>query len=430
MLVVVDENLRNVPATCVYSWEFQSPGNAGIETFYFATPDDHPEIAGLVVATGRDGDSDDESARGWVGPALTILFAAAAVLALAMLILKHPFVGRRLLVMVPTLLIISGIVFVTIQLPPGDYVSSLVVQLAQRGDAVGDRQAAELTEQFHLDESMAMRYVRWMGLPWFASFDAADAGLLQGHLGRSMETQQPVGQMIGDRLLLTVLIAAGTILLTWVVAIPIGVISAVKQYSITDTALTLIGFVGMCVPGFLLALLLMYAASEWFGVSVTGLLSPEFAAQPGWSWAKVADLARHIWLPIVVIGLGSSAGMIRVMRANMLDELNKPYVLAARARGVRPMKLLLKYPLRVALNPFVSGIGQLFPMLISGGAIVAIVLSLPTVGPLMLNALLAEDMVLAGSLLMLLSLLSVVGTLVSDVLLLWLDPRIRLEGRR
>ncbi|MDY7011490.1 MAG: ABC transporter permease, partial [Planctomycetota bacterium] len=215
---------------------------------------------------------------------------------------------------------------------------------------------------------------------WFATFDEADEGLLQGNMGRSMETTQEVNEMIGDRLLLTVLISLGTIMFTWALAIPIGIFSAVRQYSIWDYILTFLGFIGMCIPAFLLALILMAVSG------VSGLFSADFAAQPEWDWPKVIDLLKHIWIPVVVLGVGGTAGMIRVMRANLLDELKKPYVVTARAKGVRPVKLLFKYPVRLALNPFISGIGGLFPQLVSGGAIVAMVLSLPTIGPLLLDA--------------------------------------------
>jgi ABC-type dipeptide/oligopeptide/nickel transport system permease component len=244
----------------------------------------------------------------------------------------------------------------------------------------------------------------------------------------SMDRGRPVNDIVGDRIALTVFIAFGTILLTWAIALPIGIYSAVKQYSLGDYLFTFLGFMGMCIPPFLLALIGMYVGKVVFGVSVSGLFSSEYGAQPQWDWAKVADLLRHIWLPIAVITVGGTAGMIRVMRGNLLDELRKPYVMTAKAKGLRPLRVLFKYPVRLALNPFVSGIGALFPKLISGGAIVAIVLSLPTVGPLMLNALKMEDMYLAGSMLMVLSMLGVFGTLVSDLLLLWLDPRIRFKG--
>jgi len=237
-----------------------------------------------------------------------------------------------------------------------------------------------------------------------------------------------VTEIVGDRILLTFLISLGTILFTWAIALPIGIYSAAKQYSLTDYVLTFLGFTGMCVPGFLLALLLIYASDRWLGIEVLGLFSSEYGAQPEWTWGKAADLMKHIWVPVVVLGVGGTAGMIRVMRANLLDELKKPYVVTARAKGVRPLKLLFKYPVRLALNPFVSGIGGIFPQLVSGGAIVAMVLSLPTVGPLMLSAPMSEDFYMAGSMLMVLSALGVFGTLVSDLLLLAVDPRIRLGG--
>jgi ABC-type dipeptide/oligopeptide/nickel transport system permease component len=273
---------------------------------------------------------------------------------------------------------------------------------------------------------MLQRYARWLGLSWFTTGQAADAGLLQGNLGLSMEHEKSVREVIGERVLLTVFISVGAVLFAWALALPAGIYSAVRQYSTGDYALTFFAFLGVSVPSFLLALVVMYLAKRWLGVNTLGLFSPEFATMPGWSWAKFGDLLRHVWLPVMVLGLGSAAGMIRIMRANLLDELKKPYVTTARAKGVRPLRLLLKYPVRLALNPFVSGLGSLFPHLVSGGAIVAMVLSLPMIGPTLFDALIAEDVYLAGSMLMLLSLLGVVGTLVSDLLLLWLDPRIRL----
>ncbi len=274
---------------------------------------------------------------------------------------------------------------------------------------------------------MTERYFIWVGLKWFVTFDSEDRGLLQGNLGRSMEDLRPVNEKVGDRILLTFLISLGSILLTWAIALPIGVYSAVRQYSVGDYLATLIGFIGMCLPNFLLAIIIMYLSSEYLGINVSGLFSPEYAAMPGWDWGKVMDLLQHIWVPVIILATGSTAALIRVMRANLLDELKKPYVTTARAKGVRPLKLLVKYPVRLAINPFVSGIGQIFPQLIAGGAIVAMVMSLPTVGPMLLQALLAEDIYLAGSLLLTLSLLSIVGMLVSDLLLLAIDPRIRME---
>ncbi|MCI5225031.1 MAG: ABC transporter permease, partial [Candidatus Electrothrix sp. AR4] len=263
---------------------------------------------------------------------------------------------------------------------------------------------------------------------WFGTGEGKDEGLLQGNMGRSMMDLKPVNDKFGDRLLFTFLISLSTILFTWAIAFPIGIYSAVRQYSFFDYIFTVAGFIGMCIPGFLLALLLMFAAESWFGISVSGLFSPEYAAQTEWSQGKIMDLLRHIWLPVFVQGVAGTAGMIRVMRANLLDELKKPYVITARAKGVRPMRLLFKYPIRLALNPFISGIGGIFPELISGGAIIAIVLSLPTIEPMQLNAVMQQDMYLAGSILMLLSLLSVLGTLFSDILLLIFDPRIRTAG--
>jgi len=335
---------------------------------------------------------------------------------------RHPFVGRRLLIMIPTMLIISVAVFTIIQLPPGDFVTTHFMQLSESGDPSDITRAEDLRKQFHFDEPHWKQYARWMGVYWFKTLNSADTGLLQGNLGRSMEKSELINDLVEDRITLTIAISLGTILLTWLIALPIGIYSAVRQYSVGDHALTMIGFIGMCVPAFLLALVL----TTWAGVS--GLFSPEFAAQAEWSWPKVIDLMKHIWIPILVLGVGGTASMIRIMRANLLDELKKPYVITAMAKGVRPMKLLLKYPVRLALNPFVSGIGNLFPQLISGGAIVSIVLALPTVGPMLVTALFTEDMYLAGSMLIVMSLLGIIGTLVSDLLLLWLDPRIRFEG--
>jgi len=285
----------------------------------------------------------------------------------------------------------------------------------------------ELRELFHLDEPVFMQYLRWTGLYWFVSFRPEDTGLLQGNLGRSMATLQPVNEMVGDRLLLTILISIGTILFTYAMAIPIGIYSAIRQYSVGDYFFTIVGFLGLCIPNFLLALLLMYFSSRFLGIDATGLFSPEYAMQPEWSMGKFLDLLKHIWIPVVVVGTSGTAGMIRVMRGNLLEELRKPYVVTARAKGVRPASLILRYPVRLAINPFISGIGSIFPRLVSGEAIVAIVISLPTVGPMLLTALLSQDMYMAGSLLMFLSVLGVIGTLVSDLLLMACDPRIRVE---
>jgi peptide/nickel transport system permease protein len=341
---------------------------------------------------------------------------------------RHTFIARRLLLVAPTLFVVSLVTFIIVQLPPGDFATTRALEYESQGTQDGARAMRELRATFHLDESMARQYLRWTGLLWFTTFNAKDTGLLQGDLGRSMELERPVNAVVGDRIMLTLLVSIATILVTWLIALPIGIYSAVRQYSVGDYALTFLGFLGMSVPGFLLALVLMYFSHRLFGLAPSGLFSPEFATTPGWSWPKFFDLLKHLWLPTVVLGLGGTAGMIRVMRANLLDELRKPYVVTARAKGASELGLLLKYPVRLALNPFVSGLGSLFPALVSGGAIVAIVLSLPLVGPVMVNALMSEDVYLAGSMLMVMSVLSVFGTLVSDLLLLWLDPRIRYEG--
>ncbi|MBR4956664.1 MAG: ABC transporter permease, partial [Lentisphaeria bacterium] len=305
-----------------------------------------------------------------------------------------------------------------------DYLSNRIVQLQESGMTEEEitEQIDNLRDLFRFDDPAWKRYLRWMGVTWFVTGDRADLGLLQGNMGYSMETGKSVNTMVGDRILLTMLISFFTIIFTWAVALPIGIYSAVRQYSFADYMFTIIGFLGMCVPGFLLALILMALTG------INSLFSAQYAIQPYWDLPKVLDMLKHIWAPVLVVGVAGTAGMIRIMRANLLDELRKPYVITARAKGVRPGKLLFKYPVRLALNPFISGIGGLFPRLISGSSIVAIVMSLPTVGPLMLGALFSQDMNMAGSMLMVLSTLSVFGTLVSDLLLIAIDPRIRIGG--
>jgi ABC-type dipeptide/oligopeptide/nickel transport system permease component len=443
-LVIVREGFRNVPPNALAGHVFSTPGNAGMETYYFEDAKDSPgaiaETKDAVMrVTPRPGaaaakPAEPGGAGRSVGAIVRWMVIGVGLALAALAAVKHPYFARRLAIMVPTLLVISVVVFVIIQLPPGDYLTTRIMQLQESGDAADLKIIEDLKTQFFFEDTAVVRYARWMGLYWFTSldwergrsgggyFDGSQEGLLQGNMGRSMETTQEVNEIVGDRILLTVLISLGTMMFTWAVAIPIGIYSAVRQYSLMDYVLTFAGFIGMCVPAFLLALVLMAMAD------VSGLFSAEFAAQPEWTWGKFADLLKHVWIPVVVMGVGGTAAMIRVMRANLLDELKKPYVITAMAKGVRPMRLLLKYPVRLALNPFVSGIGGLFPQLVSGGAIVAVVLSLPTVGPLMMQALFSEDMFLAGSMLMVLSLLGVLGTLVSDLLLLWLDPRIRFQG--
>jgi ABC-type dipeptide/oligopeptide/nickel transport system permease component/ABC-type transport system substrate-binding protein len=427
-LVVMQNDMHNVPKVAMTGAALSSPSNTGIETYFFGHPHDTPgAIAetrdsilnpGLRPISGDDG----EKSNSPLAHALRVLPAALVIGCIGYLGFRYRYIGRRLAIMVPTLLVISVIVFIIIQLPPGDYLTTRLAQLEESGDPQNGRVVEELRFMFHFDNATWQKYFNWMGVKWLFTFEPEDAGLLEGNLGRSMATTALVNQMIGERLTLTILLSLGTIVFTWGVAFPIGIYSAVRQYSLGDYALTLIGFIGMCVPPFLFAIVLMAIAG------VSGLFSPEFSVQPEWNWPKVLDLLKHLWIPIVVLGAGGTAGMIRIMRANLLDELRKPYVITARAKGVRPLKLLLKYPVRMSLNPFISGIGGLFPGLISGGAIVSIVLTLPTIGPLMVDALRDQDMYLAGSLLMLLNILSVLGTLISDLLLLWLDPRIRLGG--
>lgn len=436
-LVVVKDGLRNVPANALSGNTYNTPANAGMETWFWAEPHDPPATVAAVEQAmiemppplpEANGDNGTAPAAARGGMWLRILLLLGLGTGLVLVARRHPFIGRRLALMVPTLGVVSLLVFIIVQLPPGDYVTSRIMELEMEGSTSSQRTIDDLRRNFHLDEPMALRYLRWIGLLWFTSFDAADAGLLQGNLGLSMEHNRPVSSVVGDRILFTILVSASTMLFTWCLALPIGIYSAVRQYSIGDYVLTFIGFLGMSVPGFLLAVVLMWVANRWLGIQVSGLFSPEYATMPGWTWGKLADLLKHLWVPVVVLGVGGTASMIRIMRANLLDELRKPYVTTARAKGVRPLKLLLKYPVRLALNPFVSGLGALFPQLISGAAIVALVLSLPMVGPLLLDALMAEDVYLAGSMLMVLSMLGVVGTLVSDLVLLWLDPRIRMEG--
>lgn len=442
VLAVVRNDFHNVPEKAVYSYDFLSPGNYSPELFFIrGNPDPEitrEQIRSQLLAGGRASPAAAASvttvesraepgARGAFGRLLRTAFLLVAALFLLLIALRHPFVGRRLVLMVPTLFVVSIVNFIIIQAPPGDYLTTLINQLQESGDEADLQRIEDLQEIFHLEESSVHRYLRWSGIYWFGTFRAEDRGLLQGHMGRSMETLETVNDVVGDRILLTVLISLGTILFTWVVAIPLGIYSAVKQYSAGDYIAGLIGFIGMCIPNFLLALILMYFSSRYLGITAIGLFSPEYAARPDWTWGKFFDLLKHIWIPVIVVGTAGTAHMLRIMRGNLLDELKKPYVTTARAKGVRPLKLLLKYPVRLSLNPFVSGLGNLFPQLVSGSAIVALILSLPTVGPLMLSSLLSQDMYLAGSLLMVLSIMGVIGTLVSDLLLVLLDPRIRLE---
>ncbi len=325
------------------------------------------------------------------------------------------FIAKRLLWMVPSLVVVSFLAFVLIQLPPGDYVTSYIATLAASNEVVDQNTAADLRARFGLDQPMIVQYFKWItGI------------VLRGDFGISFEWQQPVGDLIWERMALTLVLTFSTLLATWGIALPIGIFSAVKKYSIGDYIVTFLSFLGLAVPSFLLALVLMYIAAVEYGQEVGGLFSEQYLTAP-WSIAKMIDLAKHLWIPVIILAVSGTASLIRVMRANMLDELHKPYVTTARAKGLSEFHLLLKYPVRLALNPFISTISWLLPNLVSGSIIVAIVLSLQTAGPLLLQSLMSQDMYLAGAFVLLICTLTLVGSLISDILLALVDPRIRLE---
>ncbi|MCX7243820.1 MAG: ABC transporter permease [Polaromonas sp.] len=325
------------------------------------------------------------------------------------------FILWRMVWMLPFLLAISFISFVLIQLPPGDYVTTYIATLAASNEIVDQNTAADLRSRFGLDQPMIVQYWKWI-----------TNIILYGDFGLSFEWQQPVSELIWERMSLTLVLTFSTLLLTWGIALPIGVFSAVKKYSIGDYVVTFFSFLGLAVPSFLLALVLMYFAAVEFGQSVGGLFSEQYQNAP-WNFDKFIDFLQHLWIPVVILGVSGTASLIRVMRANMLDELNRPYVTTARAKGLSEFTLLVKYPMRLALNPFISTIAWLLPNLVSGSIIVAIVMSLPTAGPLLLQSLMSQDMYLAGAFILLICALTVVGSLISDILLALVDPRIRLE---
>ena len=325
------------------------------------------------------------------------------------------YIVRRLGMALITIWAISLISFIIIQLPPGDYITAYIAQLETQGTAVLEEEAESLRIQYGLDKPFIVQYYKWLRM---AS---------RGNFGVAMEYNLPVLDVIGDRLALTALLTFVTIIFTWILAIPIGIYSAVRQYSAGDYSFTFIGFIGLAVPNFLLALVVLYIGFAWFGASVGGLFSPEYEHAP-YNLAKIWDLMNHLWLPSIILAVSGTAQLIRILRANLLDELRKPYVVTARAKGLSEWKLILKYPLRVALNPLVSTIGYLLPLIISGSIIVSVVMSLPTVGPLLLKSLIAQDMFLAGIIIFLIGIMTVIGTFLSDLLLAWVDPRIRLES--
>ena len=325
------------------------------------------------------------------------------------------YIARRIIVMIPTVLAISAISFMIIQLPPGDYLTTYINELQSRGENVDASQIEFLRKTYGLDKSLVEQYFFWLG------------NALRGDFGYSFEYSMPVTDVVGDRMFLTILVTFATTIFIWLVSFPIGIYSATHQYSLGDYTLTFIGFLGLATPNFLLALVLLYFANVQFGTSIGGLMDPQYIDQP-MSWGKFLSVLEHLWVPVIVIGTSGTAAMIRRLRANLLDELQKQYYVTARAKGLPTRRALFKYPLRMALNPFIADIGSLLPQLISGATIVSVVLNLPTTGPLLLSALQSQDMYLAGSFVFWLAGLTVVGVLLSDLALAALDPRIRLGG--
>ncbi len=324
------------------------------------------------------------------------------------------FTVRRLILAIPTLILISILSFIIIELPPGDYLTSYVQALRTSGNQINELQVQALRERYGLDRPIHERYLKWFG------------NLLTGDMGYSYTFSRPVSELISERLPYTIAISLSTILFSWILAIPIAIYSAVRKYSVGDYVVTTFGFIGLSIPNFFLAIVLMYVGFRFFGVSIGGLFSRDYLLA-AWSWGKFVDLLKHIWVPIVVVGTAGTAQTIRVLRSSLLDELDKDYVRTARAKGLSERQILLRHPLRVAMNPLISTIGWLLPTVLSGAVITAQVLSLPTTGPLLLGALLNQDMYLAGSFVFLLSVLTVIGTFISDILLAWIDPRIRYD---
>jgi peptide/nickel transport system permease protein len=327
------------------------------------------------------------------------------------------YLARRLVLALITVFAITLVTFGILHLPPVDFVTAYAAQAAASGNAISAAEADALRLAYGLNQPLYVQYWKWLSM------------VATGNFGRSFEYGRPVTEVIGDRLWLTIILSFGAAVITWGLALPIGIYSAVRQYSIGDYVFTFLGFIGLAIPNFLLALIVMYFGLRLFGLSVGGLFSADQQLAP-WSWAKVTDLLWHLPIPILILSLAGTAQLVRIMRANLLDELRRPYVVTARARGLRERRVILKYPVRAALNPFASTIGYLLPFMVSGSVIISVVLSLPTVGPLLLRSLLAQDMLLASTIILLLGLLTVAGTLLSDLLLMWIDPRIRLGQLR
>ena len=324
------------------------------------------------------------------------------------------YIIKRLLILPFLLFIFSIIAFILIQAPPGDFLTSYIAELATSGSSIERAQIDALRALYGLDQPLYIQYFKWIGR------------LLTGDLGFSLDWQKPISELIGERLALTLALGVGTFIFTWLVAIPIGILSATRQYSFFDYFFTVFNYIGVATPTFMTALVLMWIAFKYYGLSVTGLFSPEYI-DAVWSWDRTVDLLKHLWLPVVILGLDGTARLARVMRANLLDELKKPYMEMARAKGMSEWSLVMKYPVRLALNPLVSTIGWYLPLIFSGSVIVATVMNLPTIGPMLLRSLISQDMFLAGTIILIYMILAIIGTLISDILLAWLDPRIRME---
>jgi peptide/nickel transport system permease protein len=326
------------------------------------------------------------------------------------------FIIRRFIAMLLTLVAVSIVAFAIIQLPPGDYLTSYIAQLASTGDQVDPRVIENLRRQYGLGEPFYVQYWKWI------------TGVVQGNFGHSFEWKRPVSELIWGRLGNSILLEGLAVVVMWLIAVPIGIYAAVRKYSLGDYLATVLGFIGLAVPNFFFALIVMYLGFIWFGTAMGGLFSPEFETAR-WSLPRIWDFLVHAWAPVLVLATAGTAELIRILRANLLDELKKPYVTTARAKGLTEFRTIMKYPVRLALNPLISTIGWLLPALVSGSVIVSVVMNLPTAGPMLLRSLTTQDMYLAGAIILLLSVLTVVGTLISDILLAWIDPRIRYGGK-
>jgi len=332
---------------------------------------------------------------------------------------------RRVLSMVPALFAVSLLIFAVVELPPGDYLSNELQELQSQGEGAGAARIEFLRKEFSFDEPFLARYAIWVGIwPGPNGFD----GLLQGEWGWSFQKSRPVAEVLGDRIGLTALLNLATVFLVYLIAFPIGLLAARRPGGIVDTTSAMLSYLGLAIPSFLLALLLLTSAHAWFGMTIGGLMDARFESEP-WSLAKLGSVAAHLTIPALVIALGSAGIMIRRLRANLLDEMNRPYVVAARARGLNETTLAVRYPLRLAFAPFVADIGNLLPSMVSGSVIVSVVLNLQTVGPVLLDALRGQDTFLAAFILFFTAALTLVGMLISDLILAALDPRIRLGAR-